>query len=60
MCLNEVVVVKDLINSRKHTCTYFKRCWSSCLGLFFAYFRINLYEENMDKAKISFNIEKGV
>ena len=25
-CWNDVVVVKDLINSRKHTCTYFKCC----------------------------------
>ena len=26
VCFNEVVVVKDLINSRKHACTYFKHC----------------------------------
>ena len=26
VCLNEVVVLRDLINSLKHTCTYFKRC----------------------------------
>ena len=25
-CWNDAVVVKDLINSRKHTCTYFKCC----------------------------------
>ena len=24
LCWNEVVVVKDLINGRKHTCPYFK------------------------------------
>ena len=26
VCSNEVLVVKSVINERKRTCTYFKRC----------------------------------
>ena len=26
VCWNEVMILKSLINSPKHTCTYFKRC----------------------------------
>ena len=35
VCCNEVVIVKSLLNGRKHTCSYFKRCWA--FVLFFAY-----------------------
>ena len=35
VCCNEAVIVKSLLNGRKHTCSYFKRGWA--FVLFFAY-----------------------
>ena len=35
VCFNEVVVVKDLINSRKYACTYFKHLLGFLFRIFF-------------------------
>ena len=51
VCWNEVVVVKDLINSKKHTCTYF---WGFLFGIVVQLFLIIFVsrKRGMDKWKI--------
>ena len=59
VCWNEVVVVKGIINSWKHTCTYFKCCEAFCLVLCSAIFDSICMERTWIREG-AFNMEKGV